>query len=90
MDVLGIPQDKASVAMIGVGACELTSRLVVSFAGDYIKGRILKFYVAICLILCVQNILGSLAYTYLHLVIYGSGMRSNFFFIIIGIMCIFV
>ncbi len=78
MDVLDIPQEKASQAMMAVGICEVVSRLVTSYLGDYIKGRILYVYVVFCLILGLQNALGSLAYTYLHLVIYSAGKEVKY------------
>ncbi len=77
MGTFNIPQGKASEAMIGVGVGELISRLVVSFVGDYIKGHILKLYSIICVVLAVHSNLGSLAYSYLHFVIYGAGMYKS-------------
>lgn len=77
MHTLGIPQSQASNAMIVVGACEVVSRVLTSYCGDYVKGKILYVYVAFAFALGVQNALGSLAYSYTHLVIYAAGKSSH-------------
>ena len=76
MDVLGIPQSQSSTAMSVVGCCEVVSRLLTSYVGDYFKGKILYLYAVCAFILCLQNALGSLAYTFTQLTIYGAGMLT--------------
>ena len=73
MDVLGIPQWKASRAMSLIGACEVVSRLVTSYLGDRVKGKILYVYVICSLVLMLQNGLGSMATTFNYLLIYAAG-----------------
>jgi len=70
MESLGISQKQASNAMILYGACEVVSRLMTSYLGDKFKGRALHLYVVCTLLLCVQNGIGSMAYTYVHLLVY--------------------
>ena len=79
MDVLGIPQSKSSNAMAVIGSCEVVSRLVTSYVGDYVKGKILWVYVGCTLALCIQNALGSLATQFSELVGYAAGQYSRVF-----------
>ncbi len=78
MDVLHIPQVAASRAMMIVGGCELASRLVASYVGDYIKGRLMVVYVIFCVVLGIQNAVCSQAYTYIHLLLYAAGEAWGF------------
>jgi len=73
MEVLGIPQRQSSEAMAVAGSCEVFSRLLTSYIGDYFKGKILYMYVLCCVLLCIQNALGTMAYTFTHLAIYAAG-----------------
>lgn len=70
---MGIEPSKAASAMSAVGVCELISRLLTSYIGDYFKGKILYAYVLFTFLLAIQNALGSLAYNYTQVVIYGAG-----------------
>ena len=71
MTEMQIDQSKASIAMSVFGALELTSRLLMSYLGDYIKGRILYSYVAFCLGLSVLNLVAAQASTFEHMLAYG-------------------
>ena len=74
MEAMGIEPSKAASAMSVVGVCELVSRIITSYLGDYIKGKILYTYVLFTFLLAVQNALGSLASDYTQVVVYGAGM----------------
>ncbi|KAK2157441.1 hypothetical protein LSH36_191g01053 [Paralvinella palmiformis] len=74
MEVLGIPQRQSSEAMAVAGSCEVFSRLLTSYIGDYFKGKILYMYVLCCVLLCIQNALGTMAYTFTHLAIYAAAL----------------
>ena len=74
MEAMGIEPSKAASAMSIVGVCELVSRLITSYLGDYIKGKILYTYVLFTFLLAIQNALGSLAHNYTQIIIYGAGM----------------
>ena len=75
-----IDQSKASIAMSVFGALELTSRLLMSYLGDYIKGRILYSYVVFCLGLSVLNLVAAQASTFEHMLAYGFCRFTNHLF----------
>ena len=70
---LDIKQSQASVVMSIMGVSELTSRLVMLYVGDYVKGMLLCAYVAFSVLLCVLNVAGSFAYSLTHMVLYAIG-----------------
>ena len=74
MESMGIDQSKAASAMSVVGVCELVSRIITSYVGDYVKGKILYAYVVFTFLLAIQNAMGSLAYNYKHVMLYGAGI----------------
>ena len=73
MEAMGIEPSKAASAMSIVGVCELVSRIITSYLGDYIKGKILYTYVIFTFLLAVQNALGSFADNYTQIILYGAG-----------------
>lgn len=73
MVVLGIDQSKASTAMSIFGAFEIVSRLITSYVGDYVKGKMLYSYVIFALSLSILNVVGAYASTYGHMIGYGIG-----------------
>ena len=64
MTEMDIDQSQASMAMSVFGGLELASRFLMSYFGDYIKGRILYSYVAFCLGLSVLNLVATQASTF--------------------------
>ena len=78
MDTVGIPSSQSWKVMPVIGASELVSRLVASWAGDYYKSRSLYMYAADCFILAVINMVGSMSKTYVHFMLYGAGKNVPF------------
>ena len=76
---LGISQSKASTVMSIFGAFEIISRVITSYVGDYLKGKLLHVYVLFSFLLCLLNIGGAFAYTYTHMIVYGIGKLTFLF-----------
>jgi hypothetical protein len=73
MDVYGIPQSKASRGMMVIAGCDLVSRVIASYLADRIKGKTLHMYVVFTLALCLVNVAGSFAHTFLYMVVFVAG-----------------
>ena len=87
MTEMQIDQSQASIAMSVFGALELVSRLLMSYLGDYIKGRILYSYVAFCLGLSILNLIAAQASTFPHMLAYSVCEFFVFKFIFLLNLC---
>ena len=86
MTEMDIDQSQASMAMSVFGGLELASRFLMSYFGDYIKGRVLYSYVGFCLGLSVLNFFAAQATTFQHMLAYSAcefnGIKNHLFYLL--------
>ena len=70
---MGIHQSQASKAMVVMGTADLVGRATISYLGNHVKGFMLHIYSAICLVLCVANVLAYFATSLKYLICYVAG-----------------
>ena len=73
---LGLTQEMGTVLMTVAGSCEVVSRLMMSYIGDYCKGKLLYTYVVFCSLLFILNGATTVAHNYTHMIVYAAGERG--------------